>query len=87
VVSGAFATAAAAAGLADVVFHDLRASAKTNLLLAGANATAVDVALGHQLPGMSSIYVTLESQPGLLYRGCYRAWTPRLTVVKEAKTA
>ena len=84
-VSGAFGVAAEAAGLPGVVFHDLRSTAKTHLLMSGANAVAVDVALGHQLPGMSSIYVQLETQPALLYKGVYPAWTPRLTVVKTAK--
>jgi integrase len=91
-VSDAFLTAAAAAGLetgreTGVVFHDLRATAKTHLLLAGANPTAVDVALGHALPGMSAIYVQFVKHPALLYKGVYPTWEPTLTVVKGQKTA
>jgi len=91
-VSDAFLAAAQAAGLdtgreAGVVFHDLRATAKTALLLSGGNPTAVDVALGHALPGMSGIYVQLQQQPAKLYAGVFPAWEPTLTVVKGRQTA
>jgi integrase len=79
-VTGRFQAAALEAGLSGLVFHDLRATAKTLLILRGANVTAVDVALGHQLPGMSSIYVQLAQQPALFYRSVFSDWQPRLTL-------
>jgi integrase len=65
------------------VFHDLRATAKTHLRLGG-NHDAVDAAMGHELPGMSSVYVQFQEQPALLYKGVYPDWRPTLTMVKAA---
>jgi hypothetical protein len=69
------------ASLFRLAVNDLRSTAKTHLLLSGANPSAVDVALGHALPGMSGIYVQLQQQPALLYRGCFPTWKPKLAMV------
>jgi integrase len=87
VLSGAFAAAAKATGRPDVIFHDLRSTAKTHLLMTPANRTAVDMMFGHALPGMDATYIQLQEHPALLYRQVYPEWEPTLVVVKKAKTA
>jgi integrase len=88
VLSGAFRTAAVAPERPDVIFHDLRSTAKTGLLMTNANRVAVDVMMGHALPGMDATYVQLQEHPALLYKQVYPEWEPRLTVAKAAaKTA
>jgi integrase len=87
VLSGAFAAAAEATGFRGFIFHDLRSTAKTHLLMTPANRTAVDIMFGHALPGMDATYIQLQEHPALLHKQVYPAWEPKLVVVKKAKTA
>jgi integrase len=88
VVSGTFTAAAEAVGLHDRVFHDLRGSAKRWLLTkVEANPTAVDVMLGHRLPGITQEYVNYRENPVELYWDLFRKLRPAPALMKEAKTA
>jgi integrase len=88
VLSGTFAAAAKKAELPGRVFHDLRGSAKRWLLTkVEANPTAVDVMLGHRLPGMTQEYVNYRDNPVELYWDLFRKLRPQPALVKAAKTA
>jgi len=45
-----------------VVFHDLRASAKTNMLEAGIDKAFRDKLVGHSLPGMDAYYLRIKDK-------------------------
>lgn len=82
--SAAFKSAAKRAGFDGLIVHDLRATAKTALILNLGNAAAIDYALGHApRSAMDEVYVKYEREPGLLYRAVFPGVLPPVTLVKD----
>jgi hypothetical protein len=59
-----------------IIFHDLRRSAKTNMVKAGVNKVYRDLILGHSLQGMDAHYIVEAGLEGELRQAMdqYSAW-------------
>jgi integrase len=83
-----FKDAVEALKLTGLVFHDLRHTAKTDLLARSGHQAAVDVVIGHRQAGMNAVYSHLEADLPRLYRLIFPDWAAAQSVVKlSARTA
>jgi len=74
-----------------LVFHDIRRTAKTNMLRAGVDKALRDTILGHSLQGMDAYYLKPSDEDLKLTMDQYTAWMDAQianvtqTVTQEAK--
>ena len=60
-----------------IIFHDIRRTVKTNMLLAGVDKPHRDTILGHSLKGMDANYIVTNDESLTKAMGKYTSWLDR----------